>query len=120
MFDIKQLDNAYDPTDQLLIALGVHPDQQDAKQKTLEALQNAPSAPAPIDSSVGGSSSPTSQPASSAVAPIARPNGPRPVMLPDQQRLANDQAEVDRLNSTGSGIHQIHNGFLRGLAHVGE
>ena len=37
-----------------------------------------------------------------------------------ENRTLNDQYEMDRLVKTGSGIHQIHNPFLRTLATIGD
>jgi hypothetical protein len=134
MFDIKQLDNAYDPQEQLLIALGVHPDQKEALDNIVKASQGDSSglAPKPDTASTTPATSGVmarqpEQPAApmatasqaAPMAPIARPNGAKPVMLPEQ-RLAQDQAELDRLNSTGSGISHIKNPVLRTIARIGD
>lgn len=119
MFDIKQLDNAYDPQEQLLIALGVHPDQKEAQQTVTDSLPKPDTAAASPGSAPSYPATPASMAADNGIAPIARPSGARPVITPEQ-RQANDQAELDRLKSTGSGISQIHNPLLRGIARVGE
>lgn len=139
MFDIKQLDNAYSPQDQLLIALGVHPDQQAAKEKFLDAVQGEGSQ----GSSPGhGSATPAASPAqpiasaaapsvaSPDIAPIARPTSAKAISLPVDQQT-RDQAELDRLKNSpdysgnvpaggASGIAKIHNPFLRTIARVGD
>lgn len=244
MFDVKQLDNAYDPAEQIQIALGVHPDQVDARQSVgdlINASQGNSSGlaqPAGVPASAtnvhtdrrsgqtsysedGGSTwkpaQNVAQPDAPTIAPIARPGdtarainmsapvSPMAVSTPapgvdaatpaginpmattgttpaslaaptvtpavtiapiasptpsgpaapnmdstetpdqsvklippsaasdtqavnmstaeptaDQTRLANDEAELDRKKRTGSGISQIKNPFLRGLARVGE
>ena len=59
----------------------------------------------------------------------AAPNLPSPVMPTatldpaiqnTRTRLLGDQAELKRLGDTGSGVSQISNPFLRGLARVGD
>lgn len=120
MFDIKQLDNSYsDPQEQLLIALGVHPDQKDAQQKVTDALGSGTPKPDTAAATPAYPPTPTTMATGSEVAPIARPNAVKPIMTPDQ-RLAGDQSELDRLNRTGSGISQIHNPFVRTIARIGD
>lgn len=174
MFDIKQLDNAYDPAEQIQIALGVHPDQADAQKTTADALAKAGISPS-VNMRTGqtfardasGNWQPSGAPdpnkADDIIAPIARPNGARAINMPSPEatatvsgavppiasgstlqsavaanpmsgndaRLAGHKTELDRLqNSTdhsgnvptggASGIAQIQNPFLRGLARVGD
>jgi hypothetical protein len=130
MFDIKQLDNSYDPQEQLLIALGVHPDQQDAQQKVTDALGSGTPKPDTAAATPAYPPTPTSMATDNGVAPIARPNAARPVITPDQRQAAH-QAELDRLTSStdhsgnvpaggASGISQIQNPFLRTIARIGD
>jgi hypothetical protein len=170
VFDIKQIDGQYSPTDQLLIALGAHPDQLAAQEQVKSNVGNAP-APAsggamspvtPAPSSTGqpnyvmrsaedakasagaaaGSADvprtnlprgtnlrlamdAQTQGTGSQIAPIARAADAKPLNIPSVPSaaagpLAADQAEVQRLNSTGSGVSQIHNKWLRGIARVGD
>lgn len=163
MFDIKQLDNAYDPAEQIQIALGVHPDQADAQQTTADALAKAGINPSTAARSLDAGSNLKPADDAQAIAPIARPNGARAINMPSPEasasvsgavppiasgstlqsavaanpmsgndaRLAGHKSELDRLqNSTdhdgniptggASGIAQIQNPFLRGLARVGD
>jgi hypothetical protein len=78
MFDTKLLDANYDPQEQLLIALGVHPDQV-ALQKLVAAAQGNSSGLKP---DTAAATPATDGSAASAIAPIARPGMVRPVNLP--------------------------------------
>lgn len=131
----------------VLTQLGLHPNQQGAKS-LLDAhfsgptgspeVKEAIAAPLVDTSSVPATEPPketSTPPAASSPPPVAKTEGgisnvptiPSP-QNPNSQlitnnasdRIAKAQNEVGRLIDTGSGIHQIKNPFLRGLAHVGE
>lgn len=70
----------------------------------------APPPPAPF-------TPPPALPASPAVSVVKQPNQ---AAQNTQSRLLGDQTELKRLKDTGSGISQISNPFLRGLAKTGE
>lgn len=92
------------------------------------AITQMPSGPLPVPASVIAAPTPNVS-----LAPMAGPSPslaapPMPSVLkgPDQatqntiSRTIGDQAEYQRKLSTGSGISQIKNHFLRGLARVGD
>lgn len=52
--------------------------------------------------------------------PPAQSPGMLPTLAQPSARVSGDQAELDRKMSTGSGISQIHNPFLRTLGTIGD
>ncbi|HEY2496569.1 MAG TPA: hypothetical protein VGK24_05830 [Candidatus Angelobacter sp.] len=146
MFDQKYLDNTYSPADQLMISLGLHPDQQEAQQRVVDAIQgnssdlatganakqdtedrmprtpmSRPSAPVPAQQAQPAQSADSGSPI-----PIARPgsSSQRAITIPGVSdgpaKLAADQTEVQRLQDTGSGISQIKRKPLRILARIAD
>ena len=69
-------------------------------------LNNIPGKPAPEDNDKVNS--------------LPGPGSSIPLIARNQAREGKDLDELDRLRSTGSGIHQIKNPFLRTLATIGD
>lgn len=86
-------------------------------QQSANSTQQDPEAASKPKASIAGPSD-TAPVASAASAPKASIAGPS--LDPLEQDRAQHEAELGRLRSTGSGISQIHNPFLRGLARVGD
>lgn len=171
MFDIKSLDEAYSPEDQLHIALGIHPDQLAMQDSVADALQKygqnggdtgtpesngvprllarpkdaepaaasesngvprllaRPKDAATPAASTGSAAASTGSAAlntsgSGSPMAIARPGNAatRAIQIPGaaDDQITKDQAEVQRLHDTGSGISQIKNRPLRILARIGD
>lgn len=99
------------------MSLGQHPAQAEAV-KQIVARANGESVPI-----VGLSQPETAPPYSRPLPTMAAPNTAAPAIsrpAQAQTQTGADQAELNRLKTTGSGISQIHNPFLRGLARTGE
>lgn len=137
-------------TDSLLVQLGLHPSQIAAQQhlgnlmsgvssasKLTQAAQQPPGAPAPlvqtphynavksgaspappsVEPTEGQTNEPENKPKFTLPSPY---KVPAPIIQNTEQSIQGGQSEADRLRATGSGISQIHNPFLRTLAHIGE
>src|SRR6185437_8840959 len=135
MLDIKQLDDQLSPEDQLQGIMGVHPAQVAARRAIVMAANgdSGSLAPSPAPASSAGSGEPaaagdTAAPAPAAVptfGPVARPA--RAINVPPASAAVaaptpktEAQAELARLQTTGSGVSLIKNPFLRGLARAGD
>jgi hypothetical protein len=93
--------------------------------------QLVPTPKAPVATGTSPAAAPDSSPAAAApaatatsdTAPVTMPGPTRqmsPMLAKTEAQIGQAQDERDRLVKTGSGISQIHNPFLRGLAHAGE
>jgi hypothetical protein len=146
MFDPKQLDAMLgdDPQSQFLAAIGLHPAQKairetlgnelhgQAAPQVVQKPDVAPGAPA-IESSAIPALSPGASPTAASGAP-ASPTGLKAgiaapaaeatehpaVNVPKVSGIEQNKAELQRQITTGSGISQIKNPFLRTLARVGD
>lgn len=119
----------------VLSQLGLHPNQQAAKS-LLDSHFQGPTAAPEVQAAVKPLVNPVQdetqvQPAqSTATIPIQsstkdlplipQPTAPGQIRSNTDNQTQQDQAEYKRLIDTGSGISQIKNPFLRGLAHAGE
>lgn len=84
-------------------------------------LAHRPSAlAAPVD--VGAAPEVSTQPVMSAANPMSVLNGLPSASLPTARvsQTSTDQSELNRLKSTGSGVSQIENPWLRGIAKVAD
>lgn len=125
------------PEDELKMAMGIHPAQHARLQSFLNAVGAPQETPPEIQSAApitpqGERPAQALQPASLAPASPTPAVGPQAMSIPapsmssglppvqvNPQR-GRDEAELDRLKNSPSGISQIHNPVLRTIARVGD
>lgn len=90
----------------------------DAHSKIV-ALNAAPTGPAPAAPSGGAPIAPAPQPKIQPLGPPQSTGAIQPLAQPSPT-VAADRAELQRLTSTGSGVSQVKNPFLRTLGTIGD
>ena len=122
--DLTDPDNQRKTAANVLTQLGLHPDQAGARN-LLDLHFQGPTADPGVKQLITPPVAPPPEVASTSALPttVASPSstGSLPTITTNtQDRTLQDQSELNRLISSGSGISQIHNPFLRGLSRVGE
>lgn len=144
--DMTMPDQQTDPkVDKILEQLGLHPSQINARQSlglgsNLDNISGVtPTSPAAMTAAPKLIQD-TPNPQTATTAPVAAPKIPSPISTPtvtptpgattteppdliktnSTNQIQNAQNELQRMHTTGSGISQIQNPFLRTLARVGD
>lgn len=139
MDPLMNTDQSDPKADKILQQLGLHPSQISARTSlglggVTPALPPNPSTsgPTPIMKPLLDSPSTSPAPTGEVAQPTTPPHIPSPMSTPSMSAAPNPivsnasnqiqtaQNELQRLHSTGSGISQIQNPFLRNLARVGD